>query len=85
MELPLVDVSFPSGALEQPAKDSDTEHEVEYALASRDAEPMARHTSHYRSGYHGSEDERPTNHQKAIDRMVRPAGEPAENQQAGHA
>ena len=67
-------MAIPSGALEQPAEDSDAEHAVEYALARGDAEPAGRQTSHNGAGHPGREEPRPSCHYQRKDRMVRPDG-----------
>ena len=48
-------MTIPSGDIEQPTENSDADDAVEYALARRHAEPLARHTSHDGGGHCGHE------------------------------
>ena len=77
-------MAIPSGAVEQPGENSNTEHAVEHALARGDVEPSGGKTQHNGGGHQGAKVERPANHQQPVERMVRPAVEPEENQYAGH-
>jgi hypothetical protein len=44
--LGLEDIAIPSGNIEQPAEHANADKAVEYALARRHAEPLARHALH---------------------------------------